>query len=405
LNLSYFISKRISKPAANTFSSTIYKIGIASVGISLATMILSFCILLGFRGIIEEKIISFGSHLNVTRFTLTSSYLENPISTGRDIYVNYRQYPFIDHIQTYSYKPALLKTEEEVLGAFLKGVAPDFNLKRFNANMAEGGFVEFDDSAASNDVVISKIIANKLKLKVGDPLIAHFFQNPPRVRRLNVKGIYETWIEEFDEKVILVDIKLIQRLNNWPDSLVGGFEVFIKDFNQLEANEETLYDNIDSDLYVEKVTDQYQQVFEWLGLIKQNMLIFLVLVLFVASFNMISIVIILIMERTPMIGMLKAMGAPDKQIRDIFTYNGWKLILWGLLIGNALGIGLGMLQDKFRLIPLNPENYYMSYVPISWNWPIIIGLNFSVSLLILLVLFIPTAIISRIQPIRSIRFD
>jgi len=405
LNLSYFISSRISKPAQNTFSSTIHKIGIASVSISLATMILSFSILLGFRGIIQEKIISFGSHLNITKFTLTSSFLESPVSTNREVYTNPQEFPFIEHIQAYSHKPGLLKTNEDVLGAFLKGVGPDFNLERFRENMTEGDFIHYNEEGPSNDVVISKIISNKLKVGVGDDLTVHFFQNPPRVRRLKISGIYETWIEEFDEKVILVDIKLIQRLNNWPDSLVGGFEVFIKDFNQINHDEEVLYENIDSDLYVEKITDQYQQVFEWLGLIKQNMMIFLVLVLFVASFNMISIIIILIMERTPMIGILKAMGSPDRQIRGIFAYNGWKLILWGLLIGNSLGIGLGLLQQKFHLIPLDPENYYMSYVPIAWNWPLILGLNVIVSLIILLVLFIPTAIISRIEPIRSIRFD
>lgn len=368
-------------------------------------MILSFCILLGFRGIIQEKIISFGSHLNITKFTLTSSFLENPISINRQVYSDPEDYPFIDHIQAYSHKPGLLKTREDVLGAFLKGVANDFDLDRFEKNMVKGNFIQFDSARASNDVIISKIISNKLKVDVGDNLTVHFFQNPPRVRRLKVTGIYETWIEEFDEKVILVDLALIQQLNNWPDSLVGGFEVFIKDFGQIDRAEMVLYENIDSDLYVEKVTDKYQQVFEWLGLIKQNMLIFLVLVLFVASFNMISIVIILIMERTPMIGILKAMGSTDAQIRRIFTYNGWKLILWGLLIGNVLGIGLGLLQQKFQLIPLDPENYYMSYVPIEWNWPLILGLNVAVSLIILLVIYLPTVAISKIEPIRSIRFD
>jgi len=378
---------------------------VASIAVSLATIILSFAILFGFRGIIQEKIISFGSHLNITKFTLSSSFQENPISKNRNFYRHPEQYPYVDHIQSYSYKPGLLKTDDEVMGVLLKGVGPDFNTKRFNENMVEGKFIQFNDSTTVNQIVVSRIIANKLRLKVGDHVTMHFFQNPPRVRKLEITGIYETWIEDFDEKVILGDIKVIRRLNNWPDSLVGGFEVFIKDFSRLDHAEEDLYDHIDSDLYVEKITDQYQQIFEWLGLIKQNMLIFLSLVLFVACFNMISIIIILIMERTPMVGLLKAMGATDKQIRRIFIYNGIKLVGWGLLLGNIIGIGIGLLQDKFKIISLDPQNYYMSFVPIQWNWALVAGVNIIVLMIIALVLLIPASIINRIQPIKSIRFD
>lgn len=405
MNLSYYISERISTPESKSFSSTIHKIAIASIGISLATMILSFAILLGFQGTIKEKIFSFGSHLIVNKFSIGNTFAEPPVSTDREFYRQPEKYDFIKHIQSYSYKPGLLKNEEEVLGVILKGVDEDFNLERFKPNLKEGNFINFDENPYSTEVIVSKIIANKLILEIGDEVNVHFFQNPPRVRRLKVTGFYETWIEDFDEKVILVDIGMIRRLNSWGDSTVGGFEIFIDDFSKIDEAQNMLYDDIDSDLYVDSITNKYQEVFEWLDLIRQNLLIFLGLVLFVACFNMISIVLILIMERTQMIGILKALGAPNRLIRKVFAYNGIRLIVKGLLIGNIIGLGLSYLQYRFKIIPLDPENYYMSFVPITLNWPIIIGLNLLVLIVVSLVLSIPTMIISRIHPIKSIRFD
>ncbi len=368
-------------------------------------MILSFAILFGFQGVIKEKIFSFGSHLEITKFTFGNSFVENPISTTREVYENPEKFGFVEHIQRYSYKPGLLKANDEVMGVVLKGIGDDFNLQRFEQNITEGEFITFNDSSYSREIVLSQIIADKLKLSVGDRLTMHFFQDPPRVRRLTVKGIYETWIEDFDKKVIIGDISMIQRLNNWPDSLAGGFEVFIDDFSNIAEVEEELYAAIDGDLYVDKVNDKYQEVFEWLALIEQNLNIFLGLVLFVACFNMVSVIFILIMERTQMIGILKALGAPNKLIRQIFSYNGMILIAKGLMIGNLIGLGIAFLQDQFRIIPLDPENYYMSYVPISWHWDVIILVNILVFVVVSLVLSLPTIIISRIQPIKSIRFD
>jgi len=278
-------------PQAKSFSSTIHKIAIISIGLSLATTILSFAILFGFQGTIKEKIFSFSSHLEVTKFTFGNSYIEQPVSLNRDIYQNYQQYDFIEHIQGYSFKPGLLKADEEILGVMMKGVGKDFNIERFKQNIVAGDFIEYNDSSYSRGVVISQIIADKLKLNLGDDLTIHFFQNPPRVRKLKIEGIYETWIEDFDKKIILGDIGLIRRLNNWPDSLVGGFEIFIEDFSHVDQVASLLYESIDNDLYVDKINDKYQEVFEWLGLIQQNVVIFLGLVLLVACFNMISIIL------------------------------------------------------------------------------------------------------------------
>ena len=405
MNLSYFISKRISSKAPKSFTNTIHKIAIASIAISLAAMILSFAILFGFQGTIKDKIYSFGSHLLVTKFTFGGVFEEHPISTNTDLYQNPGQFEFIDHIQAFSYKPGLIKNEDEVTGAILKGVGKDFSQEKFAGNLVDGEFIHHKDSGYSTEVLISKITATKLNFSVGDEMIMYFFQNPPRIRRLQIAGIYETWIEDFDKKVVIADIGMIQRLNNWPDTLVGGYEIFIKDYSKVDMAENVLYEQIDADLYVEKISDKYQEVFGWLDLIQKNLVMFLVLVMVVACFNMISIVLILIMERTQMIGMLKAMGSPNKLIRRVFSYSGMILISKGLLWGNLIGIGLCYLQYQFHIIPLDPVNYYMEFVPISWDWDLILALNLLVFIVVSTVLTLPILIISRIQPIKAIRFD
>lgn len=404
MNLSYFISKRINKADKNSFSATIHTVAVVSIGLGLATMIMSFLILFGFKGAIRDKLVSFGAHFQVTRFAFNNSN-QNPISTENDFYQSATEYEFIDHIQQYAYKAGLLKTDEEVYGVILKGVGPEFAYDRFKQNMVEGRFIQFPDSGYSNQVVVSKKIANALRLETGSELVMFFVQEPPRYRRLEIAGIYDTGMEEFDEKIILGDIGLIRRLNNWADTLAGGFEVYIKDFEKLEKAEERLVEELGYHLYVEKVTDQYVEIFDWLALINQNVYIFLTIILFVACFNMVSVLLILIMERTQMIGILKALGATNAQIRNIFVSNGLLLIGKGLFWGNLIGIGLGLLQYHFNIFPLDPENYYMSYVPIEWDLPTIILLNLLTLLIVGLVLLIPTVVISRIHPIKAIRFD
>ena len=388
-----------------SFSSTIHKIAVASVGFSLAIMIIAFLVLFGFQDSIRQKIFSLSSHILVTKYTMGGAFENHPLSENRRFFREWQDYEFIDHIQQYSYKTGLLKTDEEILGVMLKGVGPDFDSLRFRPNMLEGNFIQFREKGYSSDIVLSRKIANLMQVDVGDDILIWFFQNPPRARKLEITGIYETGMEELDSKIIIGDIGMIQRLNDWADTLVGGYEVYLEDYNMIDQAASSLYEDLDYDMSVEKVTDKYYQNFEWLTMLNKNVIILLVIIMIVASFNMISIVMIMIMERTQMIGMLKAFGARDNVISRIFMYSGLQLIVKGLLIGNSLGLGLAWLQYKFRLIPLDPENYYMSFVPIEWNWTIIIALNLLTLIMISLVLLAPTRIISRIQPIRTIRFD
>lgn len=406
MNLGYFISKRISREETDGFSSITHKIAVVSIAIGLGAAIVSFLIMGGFQETIKSKIFSFSSHMIVTRFTMNNSMEEQPFFYNIDLYNNYQKYPYIDHVQEYSHKAGLIKTDDEVFGVVFKGVGKSFDLNAFKQNMVEGEFLHLPDSNYAFEVVLSSTIANKIKAKVDDDIIVHFFQNPPRFRKLKVVGIYETNLSDYyDSKVIIGDIRLISRLNNWADSVAGGLEVFVKDTKDIDLAYATIGEDMDYDLYIEKVSDKYVQVFEWLGLISRQVNILLVVILIVVCVNMISVVLILVMERTQMIGLLKSMGANNGMIRSVFVYSGMNLIAKGLLYGNAIGLGLCFLQYQFRWIQLNPHDYYMSFVPIGWDWGMVILLNLLVFAVVTLVLLVPTAIVSRISPIKAIRFD
>ena len=405
MNLYYFISKRINKARKGSFSSVVAVIATCSIMLGIAVMIISFSILEGFKHKIQNKIFSFGSHMQVTKYDLHKSYEESPLSTNSEIFRHPEKVPEISHIQAYSMKPGLLKTKEEVMGVVMKGIGRDFDLDRFKQNIVEGSFIKFNDTTYSQDILISRKIANKMRLKTGDSLLMFFVQYPPRFKKLAIKGLYETGLEELDDQVIIGDIRLNQNLNDWDDTLVGGYEIYIKDFAKLDEVSQKVFEIMDYDMQLEKINDKYLQIFDWLTLLRINVRIFLVLILCVACFNMISTIFIMIMERTNMIGLLKALGARNDQVHAIFIYNGLSIILKGMLFGNMIGLGFCALQYYFKLIPLDPENYYMSSVPIEWSWLTIVLLNLLIFVLISLVLVIPVFIISRISPIKAIKFN
>lgn len=406
MNLSYFLARRISTGQRSGLASAIYAIAIATLSVGLAASIVAFLIMEGFQSAVKNRVYSFSANILVTKLTLSNSMEEQPISIHVPLFRDPSRYPNVRHVQEYSHKTGLIKSTDDVLGIVLKGVGRSFDQQSFTQNMVEGRFLNFPDSGYSREVVVSKVIANKLRLKTGDAITVHFFQDPPRFRRLTVAGIYETNLSDyFDNKFIIGDLRLIQRLNDWPDSVAGGLEVFVHDLNAIDETYNQIGESMDFDLLVEKVSDRYIQVFEWLGLVSRQVKILLGVILIVVCVNMISVVLILVMERTQMIGMLKALGSTERTIRSVFVYQGVNLMARGLLLGNAVGLGLCFLQDNFKIIGLNPRDYYMSYVPISWDWSMVLILNALMFAVVTLVLWIPTAIISRIAPIKAIRFD
>jgi lipoprotein-releasing system permease protein len=406
LNLSYFISKRITKEQKEGFASTIHVIAIVIISVGLAAAIVSFLVMKGFQNTVKDKIFAFTGHLIVTKHAPERSMEEEPFNFYTPAYTHSKGDQYIQHSQEYAHKVGIVKAQDEVLGIVVKGVGKSFDQGVFKPYLIEGKFIDFPDSNYSNQVVVSKTIADKLKAKVGDDLGVHFLQNPPRFRKLKISGIYETHMSEyFDSKIIIGDIRLIRRLNDWSDSLAGGIEVFVKDVDQIDATQERISEEIDYDLDVQKVSDRYMQVFEWLNLVSRQVNIILAIILLVICVNMSSIVLILVMERTQMIGMLKALGSHNGAVRSIFIFQGMNLVALGLFWGNLLGLGLCFIQDQFKIARLNPHDYYMEFVPISWDWEVVGLLNLLTFAVVTLVLLLPTMVISRIDPIRAIRFD
>ncbi|MEP6737733.1 MAG: FtsX-like permease family protein [Chryseolinea sp.] len=407
MNLSYFISRRISREQKVGFASAIHKIAIASIAIGLSASMISFLVMLGFQKTVKEKVYSFSGHLMVTKFSMNNSPEEAGMNYHIKIFDHPEEYPFIRHVQEYAHKIGLVKTEtDEVLGVVVKGVGKSYDVRSFETNMREGKFLELPDSGYSSQVVLSRIISDKLNAKVGDNIIVHFFQDPPRFRKLKVSGIYETNLSEyFDGKVVLADIRMIQKLNDWSDSLAGGVEVYLVHDDNVDQAGLRIAETMDFDLDVERISDKFSQVFEWLNLLSRQVNILLAIILIVVCVNMISIVLILVMERTQMIGMLKAFGANNSVVRSIFIFNGINLIAKGLFLGNVIGLGLAFVQYHWKVIKLNPHDYYMNFVPISWSWDVVLILNLLTFGVVTFVLIIPTMIIARINPIKAIRFD
>lgn len=405
MNLPDFIAKRTINSRTGQFSGSIHKIAVFSIAIGLAIMLVALLIMGGFQKTIKEKVYSFAGHLQVTKYTMSNSFEETPISKNTEFYNNYQQHDFIRHVQAYAYKAGLLKTDEAVEGVLIKGIGQDYDTSLFASNIIKGGFPERTGDDYSTEVIISQKIADLLQLEIGEKVLMYFVQNPPRYRQLEIVGIYQTGMEDFDERLIIGDIRMLQRLNDWKEDQVSGYEVFLKNPEEEEQAAEKLFELVETDQYVTRVSEKYSQYFEWLELLNQNVKLFLGLILFVASFNMIAVIFILIMERTSMIGLLKAIGAKNSLIRNVFFYSGLRLTMKGLFWGNFVALGFCALQDYFKLIPLDQENYYMSYVPVDWNFPVIIGLNLLVLVIVALTLLLPTLVTSRMRPIKAIRFD
>jgi len=405
LNLSYFIAKRISFRQAGGFSGTIHRIAVGSLALGLGVSILAIMVLGGFQSTVSDRVFGFTGHFQVQRFQMSNAFEEAPFSLNSEFVQKSKNLPFLTRIQSFAHKAALLKGDEEVEGVLVKGVGRDFDTLSFAKYLTEGRMLHLPDSGTSNEVLLSKFIANKLLLKIGDKVTLYFVQDPPRFRRVEVVGLFETYLENFDEKIIIGELQTIRNLNGWTDDQVGGLEVFVDNPKKADTYFPMIEQEMDLNLKLIDSQDRFLEIFDWLTLLDTNVVVFISLIGFVAIFNMGAILFILIMERTQMIGLLKALGARNAQVRRIFFWNGMKILGRGLLLGNLIGLGVGFLQDQFKLVPLDAGSYYMSYVPIDWNWPVFIWLNVGIALLTAIVLWIPVLVISKVDPIKSIRFD
>ncbi|MGI8893018.1 MAG: ABC transporter permease [Bacteroidia bacterium] len=406
MNFEHFIAKKIvfSKQGEGSISQPIVRIAVGGVALGLAVMILSIAIVTGFKREISEKVIGFGSHIQISNFDANFSYETTPIAKSDELKTNLHEIQGVKHIQVFATKAGIVKTEDDIMGVVLKGIGDDFDWSFFSDKMFAGSIFTVDDSARTNNVVISKNIATSLNLKVGDKLTTYFIEQPPRVRNFDIAGIYETGLEEFDKLYVLVDIGHIQRLNDWEDNQVGGYEVKVNDFSKLTEIGEEVYEKTGFDLNARTIKEIYPQIFDWLELQNINVIIIISLIVLVAGINMISALIILILERTNMIGILKAVGAEDVSIRKIFIITATYLLGAGLIIGNAVGLILCFLQDQFELVKLDQQSYYVSVVPISFTFLDFTLLNIGTLIVCVLMMILPSVIITRISPVKAIRF-
>lgn len=404
LNLKRFIATRIYKKSENSFSKTVQNIAVITIALGLAVMLGSYMILQGFQERIKTKIYSVSGELQIRKYTFNNNYANAPIRINFDSIQSAAPLRYVGHIQGFAVKPALIKDGSDLSGILFKGVGRDFDTALLKDQLIAGNWITPDTNSFSRDVVLSEIIARQLNCWVDSTLLFYFIQDPPRYRRLRVAGIYNTEMEEIDSRMVLGDIDLVRQLNGWSGNEVGGYEVFLNNGRIGKAELEIL-ERTDYGYRVDRASELFAALFDWLTLINKNATLVLVLVLFVASFNLISVLIILSMERTRMIGILKSLGATNSLVRGVFVQVGMQLIMKGMLLGNLLGLGFGVLQYYFRFIPLDAENYYIGYVPIFFNWPIIVGLNLLILLIITLVLLIPAAIISRTKPVVALRWS
>ena len=414
LNTELFIAKRIIRDRNNRkrFSSGITGIAIFGISLGLAVMLVAISIVTGFKQDIRNKVIGFGSHIQILNYDSNLSFETNPIPSDVPFLDEIRELPEIRQVQIFGLKAGIVKTDNDIQGLVLKGVGSDYDWSFFDKSLLEGSTFEVNDTVLSNKIVISSFLARKLKLKLGDDIQMWFVQETPRFRKFKISGIYETSLQEFDKTFALTDIKHIQRLSGWEKNQVSGLEMTIKDFYKLETVTEqvdeiasTSFFADGSRLKVVNIVEKNSQIFDWLNLQDLNVLIVIILMLIVSGFNMISGLLILILDRTNMIGVLKALGASNAFIRRIFFYQSGYMILKGLFWGNILGLTLCILQLKYDLIKLDPASYYLSTVPVNIDLYNILLLNLGTIAIIMLFLMLPSMLISRIYPAQAIRFN
>lgn len=389
------------------FTQPIIKISIAAIALGITVMIIALSIVSGFQREIRNKVIGFGGHIQITKYDSQNTYEATPIDKNQAFYPSLDTVEGIKHIQIFATKAGIIKTNEDIYGVIVKGIGSDFDWSFFNDKLKQGTPIVIDTANPNNDIIISQTIANKMNIKLHDKMFLYFIQTDGQLRPKDfiVKGIYQSGLEQFDNIYVITDIAHIQKRNNWSNNLIGGFEVIIDNYNDLTKLDEFVYDHIGYDLHSVTIIDKNPDIFNWLELQDLNVMIIIILMVLVAVINIISALLILILERTNMIGILKALGMPNWNVRKVFLYNALNLIIKGLVIGNIVGIGLCLLQLQFGFLKLPEESYYVSQVPIKLDLYSIIILNICTLIVCFLMLILPSYVITKISPVKAIRFD
>lgn len=417
MNVNLYIARRIFSDKENrkSLSHRIVNIALLGIILGLVVLILSVTIVTGYKTEVGKKVIGFGSHLQIVNLDSNESYETSPVSQNQPFLPELKSIDGVRHVQVFATKPGIIKAGTEIQGVVLKGIGPDFDWSFFLENKISGEPFTVQDTAKTNKVWISKQMADLLGAKIGDKL-SMFFVNPsdvvPRQRKFELAGIYKTSLEEFDRLFVLADINHVRKLNNWSEDEVSGFEVLVNDFRNLDQTEKKVSNLIlrhtrpDSPvLQVVSIKDKYRQIFDWLGLLDMNVWIILVLMVLVAGFNMVSSLLVIILERTQMIGILKAMGARNWSVRKVFLYFSGMLILKALIWGNVVGVGICLLQYYTHFFKLDAASYYLAYVPVNLSIVHLLLLNIGTVIVTIAMLVLPSYFITKISPEKIIRFE
>lgn len=411
MNLEYFIAKRLitARDHKSSISAPIIKIAIAAIAIGMIMMIISVATGIGLQQKIRQKVAAFNGHIIITNYDENQSQLSlTPIFTHQDFYPKFKNVEGINHVQAVATKSGIIRTETAFEGIIFKGVGKEYRWNNLQEYLVIGKLPNLNNQL-NDEVLISEFLANRLNLKVGDKFNTFFMKEDsnqkPNLRVFRITGIFNSGFQEFDSTYIIGDIRHIQRINKWESDQVGAFEVFVDDFNAIQEKGQEVYEKTGSTLDTQTIVEKYYYIFEWLKLFDFNIIVILVIMIAVATINMVVALLVLILERTQMIGILKSMGANNWTVRKIFLYNAFYLITKGLFWGNLIGVGMLLIQQNFGVIKLNPENYYVNEAPVFIDFGTIFLLNIGTVLICLLILLIPSYIITKISPIKAIRFD
>lgn len=415
MNTELFIARRIykgDKKDEKRVSSPAVKIAIAGIAIGLAVMIVAVCIIVGFKKEVRQKVIGFGSHIQITAFDNSTSYEHKPISISDTVRAALEANNAIRHVQEFITKPGIIKTDSDFLGIVLKGVSESYDWDFFKTNLIEGSVINPNDTSIANQAIISEKIANQLHLKLGDSFTTYFVQEPVRARRFNIVGIYNTNFEDYDKLYVVTQSDILASLNGWDDDMASGVEVLVNDYNKLDQTARDLFfemvsykDRFGNALYTRSIKDINPMIFNWLNLLDMNVWVIIILMLIVSGFTMISGLLIIILERTNMIGILKSMGARDFSLRKVFVYLSAFLIGQGMLWGNIVGLAVCLIQKQFQIFKLDPSTYYLSAVPVDLNPLHIVLLNIGTLVVSLLMMIGPSYLVAKITPAKSIQFE
>ena len=412
MNLEYFIAKRLirGKEHKISISAPIIKIAIAAIAISVFMMLIAIATGVGLKHKIREKVVAFNGHIQIYNYdNNTSDVSLVPVSIEQDFYPEFTSVDGISHVQAVATKGGIIRTENTFEGFIAKGVGRDYNWEVFKEYLVKGELPDYSGDL-NTEVLLSQLMANRLQLKIGDSFSAFFpkEEDPlkPNQRNFELVGIYDSGFEEIDGMYVFIDIRHIQRMNKWEDTQVGNFEVFLNSFDDIDQKSREIYGKTLSTLDTQTVISKYYKIFEWIGLFDFNIALIIGIMIIVGGINMITALLVLILERTQMIGILKALGSANWSIRKVFLYNATYLIAVGLFWGNLLGLGFIWIQQKYRLLKFpNPKEYYIEYIPVHIDFSTVILLNLGVLILCLLMLLVPSYIITKINPVKAIRFE